>query len=98
MFGQTRNLAAVYRYSFPYSIVTRSFPDPSVLNVAMQEKFEQVFLVIRSSLGTACCLTYSAAQDLGCCPGSMQAALELPWVVEVLSLCINIALGSVDVL
>lgn len=67
----------------------------SVLNIAMWEKFEQVFLVVGSSLGTACCLIYSAAQHLGCCPGCIQAALELPQV-EVESWCIDMALGSVD--
>lgn len=68
----------------------------SVLNTAMWEKFEQVFLVVGSSLGMACCLTYSAAQHLGYFLGSFQAALELPGV-EVALLFINTALGSVDV-
>lgn len=68
----------------------------SVLSTTtMWKKFQQVFLVVGSSLGT-CCLIYSAAQHLGCCPEHTQAALELPQV-EVESWCIDMALGSVDV-
>lgn len=58
----------------------------------MWEKFERVFLVVGSSLGTASCLAYSAAQHLGCCPGSIQVPR-----VEVASFFISMGLGSVDV-
>lgn len=49
----------------------------SVLNTDMWEKLQQVFLVVEGSLGTACCLIYSAAQHLGCCPGHTQALNNL---------------------